>query len=58
MRIVAKDARPSGLVLAKSLKDVAVAIGTFLGLLATVAAAGRRRRRAYAPIPAGDDGDA
>jgi hypothetical protein len=35
-----------------------VAIGTFLGLLATVAAAGRRRRRAYAPIPAGDDGDA
>mmetsp|Transcript_16252 Transcript_16252/g.52946 ORF Transcript_16252/g.52946 Transcript_16252/m.52946 type:complete len:378 (+) Transcript_16252:194-1327(+) len=58
VRIVAKDARPSGLVLAKSLKDVAVAIGTFLGLLATVAAAGRRRRRAYAPIPAGDDGDA
>ena len=36
-----------------------VAIGTFLGLLATVAAAGRRRRgAAYAPIPAGDDGDA
>ena len=35
-----------------------VAIGTSLGLLATVAAAGRRRRRAYAPIPAGDDGDA
>ena len=58
VRIVAKDARPSGLVLAKSLKDVAVAIGTFLGLLATVAAVGRRRRRAYAPIPAGDDGDA
>ena len=36
-----------------------VAIGTLLGLLATVAAgAGRRRRRTYAPIPAGDDGDA
>ena len=36
-----------------------VAIGMSLGLLATVAAAGRRRRgAAYAPIPAGDDGDA
>ena len=35
-----------------------VAIGMSLGLLATVAAVGRRRRRAYAHIPAGDDGDA
>ena len=49
---IVADARPSGIVLAKSLRDVYYAIGAFLGLLA-VASGGRSaaRRAGYARIP-------